>query len=1024
MSVWRRAQSDLPSGLYDEVVTGALAARLKQLGAARQADIKDIKDPDIDEQLLALVRDAAAIALANASTAEDKLALASRLLAVFGDVLRPGEAELLPQWLRGIAPNTAGSFVHPDRPRGSLLGSSLLTNAPGDSVLEHLASEFDSADRIDLLCAFIKLSGLDKFRPLIEKHRLRGRPLRVLTTTYMHATDAAAIDLLHRLGAEVRISYDDMSTRLHAKAWIFHRDSEYATAYVGSSNLSHAAQTSGLEWNVRIAQADQPEVVEDMVDVFESYWRDGDKFQPYDGSPEARTRLVAALTERATAGQTHQYDLEPKSWQLPILRELEVARAHGRNRNLVVAATGTGKTLLAAFDYDRMRRDNQVDTLLFVAHRKEILDQARQAFRDVLRLQTFGERWVDGDRPTDFRHVFASVQSLQNAELEPDRFDCVIIDEVHHAAADTYDKLLERLKPKQLVGLTATPERADGKLYDKHFPRPYIGNLRVWDAIGQQILVPFRYFVLDVGDLDLTDVRWNGGYVDSDLSQRLIRAADVWTRTLVKAMAEYVARPESLRALAFCVDKAHAAVVAEQLSQHLGLETRVLTDATPREERDRAKSDLTAGRVQVLCVVDLFNEGVDIPDVNTLLLFRPTESATVFQQQLGRGLRRSRNKDILTVLDVTGRQHPRFRFDRNLRVLLGHSPRELREFVETGFGRLPSGCTVRFEERAQKDILERIRRAIPSDLSGMRELLREHRQDGWVLETFLAETEVDLLDLYRANRSWTSLRAEVGICAKPEGVEAEALSNVSKLLHVTDTERLGVWRRLLDLDTPESERDRRLAAMLFVVLYGRDLGARQEDALAHWAGHDLLRDELRQLLPVLAMRADSLPQAAIFDADVPLAVHGRYLDVELSAAFQAISKKEGKFRNFYTGVEPVCDGRFDLLLVTLDKGGVAHEHLRYHDFALGPTTFQWQSQAGTRQDDARGNRHLRPVEAGVTPLLFVRDSKKDARGVTNAFRFLGPVLPAAWRGERPITIEWQLAQPLAAEWLRRWSKVA
>ena len=157
---------------------------------------------------------------------------------------------------------------------------------------------------------------------------------------------------------------------------------------------------------------------------------------------------------------------------------------------------------------------------------------------------------------------------------------------------------------------------------------------------------------------------------------------------------------------------------------------------------------------------------------------------------------------------------------------------------------------------------------------------------------------------------------------------------------------------------------------------------------------------------------------------MPLAVHGRYPDVELSAAFKAISKKEGKFRNFYTGVEPVCDGRFDLLLVTLDKGGVAHEHLRYHDFALGPTTFQWQSQAGTRQDDARGNRHLRPVETGVTPLLFVRDSKKDARGVTNAFRFLGPVQPAAWRGERPITIEWQLAQPLAAEWLRRWSKVA
>ena len=198
---------------------------------------------------------------------------------------------------------------------------------------------------------------------------------------------------------------------------------------------------------------------------------------------------------------------------------------------------------------------------------------------------------------------------------------------------------------------------------------------------------------------------------------------------------------------------------------------------------DRAKGDLTSGRVRVLCVVDLFNEGVDIPDVNTLFLFRPTESTTVFLQQLGRGLRRSRGKDILTVLDVTGRQHPSFRFDRHLRELLGHTPRELREFLERGFGRLPSGCVLQFEERAQQDILERVKRAVPSDLDGLRSILAAHRDQGWDLATFLAETEVDPLDLYRGRRSWTSLQSEVGLAKlPPDEVERQALGNVQKLL--------------------------------------------------------------------------------------------------------------------------------------------------------------------------------------------------------------------------------------------------
>lgn len=1026
MSTLRRSVA-LPVGVYDEVVTEKLARALEKL-PAKQAVVRAMRDDtEVEDQLVALVRDAARIAIASKRTAEDKLDVARKMLAQLSAEAGFAfeELRLVPQLLEQIAPIVHGAPVEArSRPRGSLVASGLITNAQGESVLDHLSSEFASADQIDLLCSFIKLSGLDRLRPLIERHRALGRPLRVLTTTYMRATDFKAIELLARLGAEVRISYDESHTRLHAKSWIFRRASEYSTAYVGSSNLSHAAQTDGLEWNVRIARADQPALVDEMCELFESYWEDQDKFETFDGSAAARHRLARALTEPPSSRAALTFDLEPKEWQKPILRELEDARRAGRHKNLVVAATGTGKTLVAAFDFDRLYRAGAVETLLFVAHRKEILEQARDAFRQVLRRPTFGELWVDGLRPSDGRHVFASVQSLDGAEIDPAHYHHVIVDEVHHAAARSYDALLRRVEPRELVGLTATPERADGALYEQHFPRPFVGNLRLWNAIPD-VLVPFRYFVLDVEGVDLSSAKWNGGYIDSDLSHRLVTAQDLWIRTVLRALRDHVARPETVRALAFCVDKTHAKVVADRLQRDAGLTARALTDETPREERSRAKADLQSGVVQVLCVVDLFNEGVDIPDVNTLFLLRPTESATVFVQQIGRGLRRSRDKDILTVFDLSGRQHPRFRFDRNLRALLGHTPRELRTFVHSGFGRLPSGCVVRFDERPQREILASIERAIPTDVKGIREMLVAHREERWPLARFLAETEVDPLDLYRDKRSWTSIRASVGIVATPtDEQEIAALSNVQKLLEVDDPLRLNWWARMLDGHEPQTEAERRLSAMLFVVLYGRFEAARLDERFDAWRRHERLRGELRELLPVLEARAERLPHGQTVSEDVPIVLHGRYLDAELSAAFAAITQKDGKYRNFYTGVEAVCGGQFDLLLVTLEKSQSTNEHLRYKDFPLNDQTFHWQSQSDTRQEDKVGRRHVAPERENVRPLLFVRERKKDDRGVTCAFRFLGAVLPRRAHGERPISIEWKLEAPLRPEWVRRWANVS
>lgn len=1027
MAVFRRP-AWVP-GIYDEPLTARAETELERL-SARVDKTSLPSDGGVVAALETALGEALSLALQHTAkptnkrsaseAAQDCIALAGKVLTLLKQecgesFLDEAEMSFSPSWLREVLPATGGSV---GRPRGSLHAASLLANAPGEPLLDHLRSEFDSADRVDLLCAFVKLSGVEKLRSALERHTShRGRAMRVLTTTYMGASDAAAVDRLARLQhTEVKVSFDEQTTRLHAKAWIFYRSNGYSTAYVGSSNLSHAAQTDGLEWNVRITEQGQPALFAQMAETFEQYWGDRHQFEPYHpGEHRHQERLRRALSPDARSGgmTLALYEIEAKDFQKPILEELTEARALGRNRNLLVAATGTGKTIMAALDYRGLRQSKEVDSLLYVAHRKEILEKARHDFRQVLQEASFGELWVDGERPQIGRHVFASIQTLilaVDGGIDPQRFDHVIIDEAHHTAAESWDSLLARLSPKQLLGLTGTPERADGLDYEHHFPRPWVGNLRVWNAIPHA-LVPFRYYMLDIEGVDLRDVAWvQGRYATEQLAGKLITAADVFVRRAVKALTELVARPNELRAIAFCANKAHAAEVQRLLVQQ-GLRAVALTDETDRNTRQAARGELNAGRIQVLCVVDIYNEGVDVPNVNTLFFFRPTESATVFLQQLGRGLRRSHAKPELVVFDLTGRQHHQFRFDRKLRALLGHTPRELQLFVDKGFGRLPAGCFFDFAEQSRQQVLEQIRRSIPSAFRDIVRLFRELGRPDLTLGEFLHETDIELSDLYDNKHSWTELRLLAGaLTAQLTDGEADALTNLGKLLHVGDPLRLRVWRNAAQLMQTTDPVDARLQNMLFAVLFGR-IEAADPQIWQRWQACTHLRAEVLALADVLSTKNAVLPHLHRPLPDVPLVLHARYLGVELSAAFDDRSGK-GEFRNYYTGVEPVAERRFDLLFVTMQKADEVKEHLRYRDFPLSETMFHWQSQAATTQTSKQGQRHLHPKANCVTPLLFVRETQKTNGKQTVAFMYLGPVEPAAYHGERPISIEWRLTYPM------------
>jgi superfamily II DNA or RNA helicase len=828
--------------------------------------------------------------------------LARRLVSLIADALpkadaageRPvAEGEIL----RAIAPvlpdGTAEVIATPLIP---LLDTALLTNAPGEPrVGRQIEAEIDSAEAIDVLMAFVRQTGVNPLAEGLRRHCERGRALRVLTTVYTGSTELKALERLRELGAEVRVSYDTATTRLHAKAWLFHRGSGYSTAYIGSSNLTHSAQVTGLEWNVRVSGARNPDVLAKMRAVFDSYWHSSD-FVAFDAEEFARR----TITGRVASELLSPLEVRLEAFQDRLLEQIALARARGRHRNLLVSATGTGKTVMAAVDYARLRSTLGLARLLFVAHRKEILERSLATYRQVLREASFGELWVDGRRPVSFDHVFASIQTLTVEvleRLEPDRFDVVVIDEFHHAAAPSYERLLEHLSPRELLGLTATPERADELSVLRWFDGRIAAELRLWDAIDQHRLVPFAYYGVGDERLDFREVPWRRGRgYDVDGLTGVLTADDALARLVLRELDRRVPDLQQMRALGFCVSVQHAQFMA-RVFDAAGVRSVAVWGDSPAQDRERALSALAAGRVQVVFSVDLFNEGVDVPPVDTLLMLRPTDSATLFLQQLGRGLRRAHGKTICTVLDFVGQHRKEFRYDLRFRALLRVSRKELEAQIEQGFPFLPAGCHMALDRVAKQAVLANVRAAIPLRWTEWIAELRQLESAGMrrTLREYLDATGLELEDMYGRGKSWSDLREAAGVATEAAGpVEAELRKACTRLTHVDDPARLGDWRAWLALpvapDTASlSEYERRLLRMLVASVVGTQAGAGaslQQATDLLWA-HPQVRAELVEVLDVLAERPAHLTSPLDGSPEVPLQIHASYTRIEILAGFGA-----------------------------------------------------------------------------------------------------------------------------------------
>ncbi len=911
-------------------------------------------------------------------------------------------------------------------PYTRLSQSELFTgNNAGISLESEIKKEILSSDKINFLVSFIKWTGIRIFERELVEFTERGGQLKVITTSYMGATDLKAVEYLSGLkNTEIKVSYNTDNERLHAKAYLFFRNTGFHTGYIGSSNISRSALTNGLEWNLKVTTQEVGHIIDKFQKTFETYWHDKE-FESFKKGQYTEKLRLALRSERIydRNNPAAYFDIKPFPFQEEILEKLDTERIiHNRFRNLIVAATGTGKTVISAFDFKNFKKKYSTARLLFVAHRKEILQQAQATFQGILRDNNFGELWVDGIEPERYDCVFASVQTLNNRidllTLSESFYDFVIVDEVHHIAASSYRPILDRFKPKILLGLTATPERMDGADILEDFCQTIAAEIRLPEALNRKLLCPFQYFGI-TDSVDLSHAKWqNGRYQPSELTT-IYTQNDQRIGEIIDNLNKYLKDINDVRALGFCVTQEHAQFMAEKFSL-AGLKADYLV-STRSNLREELKRKFQGKEINYLFVVDIFNEGIDIPDIDTVLFLRPTESLTVFLQQLGRGLRLSEDKECLTVLDFVGNSRPEYDFEGKFRALVGKTNTSIKKEIEDDFPHLPLGCAIILEKKAKDCILENIRNATLLNKRQLLNKIRNYKHQTALplsLKNFSNFYHIPLQLIYKKG-NWKRLCVLAGeIEDYPTTNESEIYRAISKKWLSCNSNSyfqfvLSLAEKDFNINFNElTEEEKSMCLMLHYDVWQTEGGFTSlEESIRAIGKNKILTTEIVEVFEILIDKIDFLDREIKLPYPQPLKLHSRYTRDQILAAFGK-STFNNKF-NSMEGVLNIKEKNTEILFVTLNKSEKDFSPTTlYEDYAISEKLFHWQTQNSVSPEKGKGLTYINHLKEKKRILLFVREKNKDEYGNIMASVFLGEGKLREHYGSKPMSIKWELNEPM------------
>ncbi|AQS93629.1 restriction endonuclease subunit R [Polaribacter sp. BM10] len=1027
-------------GIYEELITQLVSEKLNEL----DKDKFFLKKTSIDkEEASSVLSKHLAKTLKHAfqlikGKAELQIEIANKIIKLLKDELNKQEfnddlVSVEGEILKAVFSKTDAHFSNLDlrlkeiTPYTRLTQSELFTGGNGGLSLEsELKKEILSSNEIYLLVSFIKFKGIIILEKELREFTERGGKLKVITTTYIGATDYKAIQLLSKLpNTEVKISYNTSNERLHAKAYLFYRNTGFHTAYIGSSNFSRSALTDGLEWNLKVTTKEVSHIIDKFNKTFDSYWK-SDDFELFDDSKH-KEKLQNALKQskfsKPYENATALFDIKPFPYQKEVLEKLEVERTvHKRFRNLVVAATGTGKTVISAFDYKRFKQNNKSAKLLFLAHRKEIIQKSLSTFQGVLRNNNIGELWVDGITPNNFEFVFASVQSIKNKfeeyNLTPDYYDYIIIDECHHQKANSYRDIINYFKPKVLLGLTATPERMDGGDILEDFENKIAAEIRLPEAMNRKLLCPFQYFGI-TDSVDLTNVSWSRGkYAPSELTD-LYTGNDRRVREIIDALDKYTKDINEVRSLGYCVTMEHAKFMAKKFTL-AGLKAGYLTSENSKD-RVYIRQKLEKKEINYLFVVDMFNEGIDIPEIDTVLFLRPTESLTVFLQQLGRGLRLHEEKDCLTVLDFVGNSKPEYNFESKFRALIGKTNTTVLKEIEDDFPHLPLGCSIILEKKTKETILKNITAATSLNKNKLIQRIQQFQHDTYLpltIGNFSKFYNIPLQSIYKRG-SWKRLCQLAGkindFDPKNEKEIVSAISNkwlsTNSLSYFTFI--LKIAKQNFNINISEfNQNEKIMLLMLHYDVWQKEGGFDSlEESIKTIGLNKILIEEIKEVLELLIENIDFKELPIQLPYEQPLKLHSRYTRDQILSAFKFSSFNKKSSNREGTALNK--DLNTEILFINLIKSEENFSPTTmYDDYAVNELLFHWQTQNSARPDLGKGLSYIKHKEQEKRILLFVREKAKNEFGKSTGYVFIGEGEIKDHYGSKPMNINWELKEPM------------